>query len=589
MANITPGKDPQFYVGAVDTTWSFSANVDKVSYSTNGLPPAISKYIAYDTLVPPNPFIAVTQDGAGNVVYDGGFPKFYNTEWFDPSVPTSFATLKASYKFLANALDFCANKLKVTAGNRKILWLGDMQAPNNYAVKTVGGAGFYDSIIGICNVMGWVPTIKDVSDYNGTSLDARFAELDQYAAVVLFSSLHVPRITDNCEADLVTYRQVGNGIIVITDDGPDITSLADAYPNAGTRQFFATANKLVRNFGAYFTGLYDRSPVNVGFLRSTYGDHPLYNGMANTDSIFAGGSESKVVVQTFTQYNPNEVPTIPITTPGENSVNFLLVLKDGSIETHRFKYSIITGEFLFHKNSQGTQLTGYQDTLKGVWDGGLKTNVANPPTMLGDILLNGVRMGTFVFDGVNTSYKFLAGPRGFSMKAGDVLTHKVTEPYIYQISVTVRNPTPVTGFMRQAAVRRQMARNEYAGLSADAAFTQMSAMAQAYFSDGPVILPTYRATIGPLIRMLSGGPTGAAQVPVFLTTADTTAGLPGLTDTSVMAVNAQTGVIWWYVNNAWVQSGQNLETMFGLGRKIVSTLNNGTWQVLAANSLAKIK
>lgn len=50
----------------------------EVAYTLNGLPPALSEYIAYDTLTPANPFIAVTQDGAGNVVYDGGFPKLYN-------------------------------------------------------------------------------------------------------------------------------------------------------------------------------------------------------------------------------------------------------------------------------------------------------------------------------------------------------------------------------------------------------------------------------------------------------------------------------------------------------------------------------
>lgn len=585
MANMTAGKDPQFYVGAVTTTWSFSGNVNKVSYSVNALPPAISKYIAYDTLVPPNPFIAITQDGSGNVVYDGGFPKFYNAEW---NGAVNFAGLNASHKFLANALSFCANPLKVAAGNRKVLFLGDSPVNGSFALKSTVPSGFYNTVLGICAAMGWTPTLKDINDYGGVSLDARFAELDQYAAVVLLSSLHTPQITDNCVSDLVTYRQVGNGIIVITDDGPDLTDISQAYPNPAPRQFFATANKLVRNFGAYFTGLYDRVPVNVGFLRATYGDHPLYNGMLDSESIQAGGSESKVVVQTFTQYNPGAVPSIPLSTPGENSVNFLLVMNDGSIETYKFKYTIINGEFLFHANGAGTQIAAFLDTLKRVWDGGLKTNLGNPPTMLGDIMRNNVRMGTFTFNGVSTTYKYLQGPRGFAMSPGDVITHKVTAPYIYQISTTVRSPTPVTGFLSQASVRKQMAVNEYAGQSATVAFNAMADLAKTRYTDVTLAFPTYRATIGPLIKMLSGGPTGAAQIPVFLTTAATTAGLPGLTDTTVLALDAQTGTLWWYVNNAWVQSGQTLLTMIGLERKIVSTLNNGTWVVGTGNSLTKI-
>ncbi len=79
MANeITYDKAPGIFPAPFTLNMLFASNVDKLQFSLNQGTPAISKYVAYDTLEPPNPFIAVTQDGRGNVVYDGGFPKYYN-------------------------------------------------------------------------------------------------------------------------------------------------------------------------------------------------------------------------------------------------------------------------------------------------------------------------------------------------------------------------------------------------------------------------------------------------------------------------------------------------------------------------------
>lgn len=84
--------------------------LERVSYNVNGLYPALSEYIAYDTLTPPNPFIAVTQDGLGRVVYDGGFPKFYNQEL--PGTYTNFAQLPPQFKYLHNAINWVLNLIK---------------------------------------------------------------------------------------------------------------------------------------------------------------------------------------------------------------------------------------------------------------------------------------------------------------------------------------------------------------------------------------------------------------------------------------------------------------------------------------------
>ena len=75
---ITPSVPPGNYYSNQTIAFSFDPAVNGVTMTTGMYPPSLSKYIAYDTLTPPGPFIAVTEDGRGRVLYDGGFPKIYN-------------------------------------------------------------------------------------------------------------------------------------------------------------------------------------------------------------------------------------------------------------------------------------------------------------------------------------------------------------------------------------------------------------------------------------------------------------------------------------------------------------------------------
>lgn len=591
MANITPGLPPQHYIGAIDTTWSFSADVDKVAYTVNDIPPAISEYIAYDTLTPPNPFIAVTQDGKGNVVYDGGFPKFYNAQW--RATYLTFADLPGGFKYLYNALNFCANPIKVAAGNRKVLMLGDTNATSAYPVKTDRGTGFSIAMTGLCNVAGYQLTIKDVTDYAApNSLRPTYAELDEYCCVIMFSTAFTQGnpdlITNSSIVDMVTYREQGNGLIFITDHGDGaVKGPADIRTSVGTG-FYATANRVIINFGAFFTGNFNRTPVNVGFLRRTYGDHPLYNGMLDTESISAGGSESRVVVTINPVYGPGDLPNIPLSTPGEHTINFLLILKDGSFELHKFKYTVVDGEVIFAQNSAGIALKGFHDTAKRIWDGGLKSIEANPPTMLGTILRNDVLMGSFVFDGIETAYNFLAGPTGFVLTPGDVITHAITAPYLYRVNTTVRNNFIIGGRCSQATIRRNMAVNEYAGLTPEQAYAKIEALTKIWYNDTPRSLQVHPVLSGSVIRMLSGGPTGAARIPVYATTAALQAALPSITNRSLMLLDASTAATWWYVDGAWALTKQPLAIMLGINRRVISTLGNGIWLVNSSTTVVKL-
>lgn len=313
--------------------WQTTSAVEFVSYTINGLMPTLSKYVAYDTLSPPNPFIAVTQDGRGNVVYDGGFPKFYNA--YAPAANATFAGLSGAFKYLFNALNFVSNKEKVVAGNRKVLILGDAIASESYPVKSAATNGFVTSFTRLFAIAGYTPVFKDRSDYSNT-LNPTAAELDGYCAVLLMSSDYsatTGRLTKEAVKALVDYRESGNGVIIITDHGPNLTSAQQA-ATSSYNGFFRTANQLVAEFGTYFTGNFDRTPVNVGFLRKTYGDHPLYANMTDTDNVHAGPSESRVVIQNYPRYKPGELPQL-VMDNGCYLVQMLTQLKDGTIEINR--------------------------------------------------------------------------------------------------------------------------------------------------------------------------------------------------------------------------------------------------------------
>ncbi|WP_208116751.1 hypothetical protein, partial [Burkholderia pseudomallei] len=126
--SLPPGHYPTFQSTNLLTT----AETAFVVWTSNGIRPAISEYIAYDTLTPPNPFLAVTQDGLGRVTYDGGFPKFYNNSWNVYSTPpTTFAQLNGSHKFLHNAINWTANPAKA----KKVLIIGDSAIDETYSVN----------------------------------------------------------------------------------------------------------------------------------------------------------------------------------------------------------------------------------------------------------------------------------------------------------------------------------------------------------------------------------------------------------------------------------------------------------------------
>jgi len=497
MAKINPDQPPRYYSTAQVINWTADADVVRVSSNINGLPPAISEYIAYDTLNPPNPFLAVTQDGNGNVIYDGGFPKFYNHS--APAANTPFSGLTGAYKFLYNGLNFVADARKTAEGNRKVLLVGDALVSSNYAVKSTAGSSFYTSFTRLCAIAGYTLTVKDPSDWGGV-VNARYGELDEYCAVIVMSSNHgngFNLITDASVQDFVTYRAQGGGLILITDHGPVFNSIAEATQHH--TGFFGFANRLAVNFGAYFTGDYNRTAVNVGFLRSTYGDHPLYNGMLDSESIAAGGSESKVVVNLAQTYEPNAIPPTALNTSGKYVVNFLGILTNGDVVSYRYAYTVTLGEFLYPQRlDKSLPVERGLTTARGVYDASIRNLDLGLGTLLGRVYVEGVFLGTFEADGQDTQVEWVVpGLTGVPIAGPVGVAFQVDSPIRYLTEHTVVPDRPVLRAPNNVPVSVvDLKHADAAGLSTDALWVMLRKYQRKHFtgvSDYPLAsaLQTY--------------------------------------------------------------------------------------------------
>lgn len=352
---------PGIYSSSQTVKATISDTFPVVMTTTGTTSPSLAKYIAYDTLTPPNPFIATVQDGRGNVLFDGGFPKWYNTNvninW------TVFGQMTGAFKYLYNALSFIANTDKLNTGNNKVLILGDANASEIFSVLGTGANSFKTSFDKVCSIAGFIPTYKTRGTY-GTQLNPTFAELDEFCCVILMSSVSTSSqlITNAGVNNLLIYREAGNGIFLITDDG------------VGDTGFYRTANFIANRLGADFIGNYNRTPVNVGFLRSTYGDHILYQNLADNEYIQAGGSESRVDLIITPTYDPTTLPNQLISNTGYTDLNFLLMTSDGTIKTLKYTYGIGVAEAVKFVDSSNEKLIPTQ-TFSRKFE--LKLNVDN--------------------------------------------------------------------------------------------------------------------------------------------------------------------------------------------------------------------
>lgn len=576
--------------------WVLRDDVDRFSFTVNGNQPTLSKYIAYDTLPGKNPFIAVTQDGAGNVVYDGGFPKFYN--YLAPPPNPTFAQLSASCKYMYNALNFCANKKKTAIGNRRVLLIGDGGSSNNtgnYRVKYGGTYDFYTTFTRLAQAGGWSLDIKDRFDYPSGYMDPRLAELDQYCCIIIMSAdySHPPGgwITNQSVTDMITYRERGNGIIVITDHSGTTQALdAQGLSQPG---FHGTAQKLVLNFGAYFTGNFDRNPVNVGFLRATYGDHALYNGMADSEYIHAGPSESKVIVTQYPEYTRANAPTVNLTQDGKYVISILVILKDGTPETYRYVFNIVLGEFLWWKHNDGHILGDTYSTKMSTSDFLPFITSNDNGTLTGRVTRNGKKLGSFIHDSdkVITTYKWLSGSNIFPVNDKDVFTISVEEPFSYNKSVTVtRYQPPVSAVIDHAHMLKLLNIDDYVSVPRKQLVNRIIKDIAPLFPEYPLLLNGDAARDIAVIRKFTSEFVGDVTTAyIYATTDDTIEGMRVLTTQPNCIIDASKNLVYEYVYPEWVLiDGLKAQDFLGAPRRVTSIASGDKFLLRNDGSIVQI-
>lgn len=579
-----------------------SNDVQDAIVTDDGTTPTLAEYIAYDDLNPPNPFIAVVQDGRGNVTFDGGFPKFYNTyaptyaaenldfealrfsanclstsgnsyaydiinydpvtiqngdtlefeiyiendaneyrasigaaisdgsnlrdknivdqnglrthpsdeltgyadnKWYarvfdlsslsglslnnwtvgieadtqslthayyrkafikdingnikftiyDGSLGVSqilnsnvnnytitvkeTKVVEPAFKYFYNVLNFISNNDKVAAGNNKILFLGDSNSSESYNIKDFRSSDFAVSIERVCQLAGYEPVIRTSSDF-GSTLNPSYSFLEEHCAVVLFSTkftnASTTYMTSQAVNNLISYREAGNGIFIVTDHG------------TGPDGFYVTANQLANQFGAYFEGNYNRSPVNVGFLRTTYGDHPLYNNMSDQEFIFAGASESRVFVTEYPSYDNSTIPDQNLSNPGYISYKFLIRDVSSTLQSLNYTYGLQVAEIVNFLNEKDQVITSKNVGVSNRAQIDFQINDAGLGSINGLVKRNGIVVGDVFFDGTTQEVQYYRHDGNeIIVDDGDIISVEITSPLQYTKSLQIERFQPDVG------------------------------------------------------------------------------------------------------------------------------------------------
>lgn len=490
IASLTPGRYPT----GQTLTVKFPPGTRKAIVTRTDKAPVLTEVLAYDTgPITPNPppsqggtgpigpsierpFLVVTQDGRGNVVYDGGFPKFYNLElkkgtpnW--PSAPpTTFAELTGASKYLYNAFNFCANKRKIANGNRKVLFINNADKNYDYYMmgshynpypgqgEVNGDYGFKDTFDALCNIGGWEPTYYV---YTGSMIDLSYDELDKYTHIVFLSSWGsngVVRITDNFANNVALYRTAGNGVIIITDHTNfNFTSVEDALARGDG--FVPDANKLAAKYDCYFSGNVDRLPVQVGEIRRQIGlpgppeNHPLLDNLSDSEYIFAGGSESVIFPKIYTdEVVPDDQDlVVNMTTAGTYYINVLVQLDSGDILTKPMRFVIIDPSTYVMRNSVQRDVGATDDTYKRVFDYSFVNTINGTETLRGEILRDGIIQGYFLLENnVMSNYPFSGA--AISIGHTTVAGFNIMQPFEFLVKTTVQTVGRVDLYSKSGSI-----------------------------------------------------------------------------------------------------------------------------------------
>lgn len=653
MATITASLTPGHYPSGGTLRITFPSGALKAYITRGDVPPVLSEVLAYDngpiTPVPANPanpgpsvqrpFIAVTQDGLGNVTYDGGFPKFYNITYatnvsydangnmtnidWPASLPTTLAGLTPASRYFYNVLNFIADPRKVGLGNRKILFVNNTNRDADYNILASHyhpdaafppalpkqAYGFRDTFDCICAIGNWTPTYYDCTSAGGV-INLSFDYINQFAAVVFIGSnvLASPTtsfISEQFATNLAQYRRGGGGISIITDHcGDNYTDVNDAVAR-GT-QYGADATKVAKYYGTYFSGNVDRQPVSVGTIRSQLGgDHPLFAGLSDSDMIFAAGSESlaQVDLHTADLVPADQVWTLAMNTAGTYRINILVQAADMSIVTRNLNYVAIDPSDINMVDSfnRGAGANG-METYKPVLDYKL-VSATKSTTMSGKILVGGVLAAWFSSSkngsSWNTTVYSLSGPGAPTLAGnGKQVTFALTEPFEYQVGAPIVIPdnTPylaASGGL-SSFLAKFMSHPFCVGLTQAQAIPDLTAFTTKYYP--------LAASLGNTINNEWWNVVGKGRCPfkatqdlfpikvkIYATAAAWTSAKPAYANIGDAVIVAATNVVHYWDNASatWIQHPSTASSLYGVNRPAVNLIDNSNW-VVGSSATTKV-
>ncbi len=254
-----------------------------------------TKALVYDDLG--NPFISIVDNpNGGRLMFDGGFPKFYNNRVSDWDDMKKFKDLPTQFKFMHNVVKWVGETHK---NRNKVLIYGDRsgsETTTSYGVLSRANSGFYYSIPKTVEIAGFKTRVRDHKDYGGVygikKAHISLSELNKYSAVVVMSSGGWESLDSETANNFTTYINNGGGVYIITDHD----------------WFQPTGNQILKKFGSEFYGNVNRTGSDPAYRLSNVwsklsgteyaSGHMLWDGLNSSDSIPAGGSEGNVRVFT---------------------------------------------------------------------------------------------------------------------------------------------------------------------------------------------------------------------------------------------------------------------------------------------------
>lgn len=238
--------------------------------------------------------VQTTSTGAGGkLVFDAGFPKFYDLYWNNSYKDDMFSVnTPGQWPYMVNAMKYCASNR--TTRTNKILYINDAGS-TSYGYST-----FDNGIAGCASYLGL--TMHGLKNSGGThkeyltnsdSAATWKSYLMGYDMIVFIGQSSGDKYTlaSGFLNGLMDYFDDGGGIFIITDHN----------------SFQHQVNQIVSRYGTEFTSLINRTTGDAAYKVSTIlsnttylpqGTHPLFADMHPNALIHAGESEGELVYKT---------------------------------------------------------------------------------------------------------------------------------------------------------------------------------------------------------------------------------------------------------------------------------------------------